>query len=118
VCDLSLDLTFDKDGDLDLTFWRDVEYSPDPSETRLGEYLREKRDKINNRDSRMWGFLYDLNQRVADIVCFSRRVRDAYKVLFNKEIKLEGGLIIYGEENITNFIKTLIEGSNFALNKE
>lgn len=113
-CNLCLDLTwYESDGDVDLSFWRNLDYYEDYNKTRFEEWLSEIRESLD-RKSKSWDILYDIEMKISDVVRSFRRIRDAYRILTHKEIKLEGGLVIYGEDQIETFINALIEGLNFT----
>lgn len=117
-CDLTLELSFNKeDEDLDITFWREVKYYTDPKETKLENIIRKLSYKFKF-NSRIRDILYELNYKISEIVCLWRRIKDAYKVIFNKEIKLEGGLIIYGEDNIKILRDVIDDGIDHVLSRK
>jgi hypothetical protein len=115
-CDLDLTMTFHKeDKDLDLTFCRKVRYYyyPNIEETKLEMKIEDLRRFIGY-ETLFSNFLYEIKYKIYQVVSLSRRLRDAYKMIFYKEISLEGGLIIDGKEHIITLIKTLIEGLNYV----
>lgn len=113
-CSLNMDLTwYERDGDVDITFWRNIDYYVDYTETRLESCLRELGEKLD-RKKKPWDVIYSIRMKISDIVRLYRRVRDAYKILTGRKVKFEGGLVIYGEEQIETLIQAFIDGLNFT----
>ncbi len=113
-CNLIMDLTwYEKDGDVDIIFWKDINYNTDYTETKLESYLRELSNKLD-RKKKLWDVIYKIRMKISDIVRLYRRIRDAYKILIGRDVKFEGGLIIYGEKQIETLIQALVEGLNFV----
>lgn len=111
---LEFRLEFDKkDGIVSLEFYTKMHYYPNREEAELEKWLNKIKDKYK-RFGFMWELIYEIKWKVANFNTFIRRLKDAYKVIAQKEIEMQDDLLITDEEHIENFILALTEGMNFV----
>lgn len=110
--DLDMWVEFDKEfGDATITFYYKVDYFTNHQSTKIEEILSDIGHKLKNGFVR--DVVFDIRFKIESFVLFYRRMKDVWKLLRNKELKLESDTILYGEESIENFIKAILEGLNF-----
>ena len=112
--DLTVELEFIKeDGEFNMSFYKDLTYSPNPKEFEYERYFSSLQRKLQKRYPKIANFLWGIDWKIRTIREFGHRFKDAFKIIFNGRLKTEGWLVIYDQEVIENFIKALQEGMEY-----